>query len=242
MLQGRSSKGEGLETGGCPVYSHPAQLQDNRDCVLCMTCLKACPHRSVELNLRPPGIELWTTHTPAPAEVALLFLLLGAVFLHRLPEIVAHLGWAVDLENFVTHATLSTGILLIPGAIAFFCHQIIRILRSSNPKPFDFVVLSYGYLPLVLGANIAHYLRLGLTEMGQVVPVTFATLGISGFQAPAIAADPAVIAFLQGTTLLATALLSLLLTQKIARQPFGSLVPQHLAMMGFTVLLWQVIV
>ncbi len=31
---------EGLETLGCPLYSHPAQLVDNRNCVLCMTCLK----------------------------------------------------------------------------------------------------------------------------------------------------------------------------------------------------------
>ena len=36
-------KGEGQETSGCPLYSHPAQLEDNRDCVLCMTCLKSLP-------------------------------------------------------------------------------------------------------------------------------------------------------------------------------------------------------
>jgi polyferredoxin len=67
--KGGPQKGEGLETAGCPLYSHPAQLEDNRDCVLCMTCLKACPHRSVEVNLRPPGIELWTTHNPRTYEV-----------------------------------------------------------------------------------------------------------------------------------------------------------------------------
>ena len=33
----------GLATAGCPVYSHPAQLTDNRNCVLCMTCDKARP-------------------------------------------------------------------------------------------------------------------------------------------------------------------------------------------------------
>jgi polyferredoxin len=75
--KGGPQKGEGLATLGCPLYSHPAQLEDNRDCVLCMTCLKACPHRSVEVNLRPPGIELWTTHVPRTYEVALLLLLLG---------------------------------------------------------------------------------------------------------------------------------------------------------------------
>jgi polyferredoxin len=99
--------GEGATTNGCPIYSHPAQLTDNKDCGLCMTCLKACPHRSVELNLRPPGIELWTTHIPHSYEVALLFLLLGGVYLHRLPEIDRLLGLQIDLTQFLLHLGLS---------------------------------------------------------------------------------------------------------------------------------------
>lgn len=46
---------QGLESAGCPLYSHPAQLTDNRHCVGCMECVKACPHGSVQINLRPPG-------------------------------------------------------------------------------------------------------------------------------------------------------------------------------------------
>ena len=48
---------------------------------------QACPHTSVELRLRPPAIDLWSTHVPLPAEAALLFLLLGAVYLHHLPQV-----------------------------------------------------------------------------------------------------------------------------------------------------------
>ena len=45
---------EGLDTAGCPLGSHPAQLADNAHCTLCMTCVKACPNRSVEFR--------WATH------------------------------------------------------------------------------------------------------------------------------------------------------------------------------------
>lgn len=38
--KGGPEEGEGQETDGCPLYSHPAQMTDNRNCVLCMTCLK----------------------------------------------------------------------------------------------------------------------------------------------------------------------------------------------------------
>ncbi|MDX2239367.1 MAG: sigma 54-interacting transcriptional regulator [Leptolyngbyaceae cyanobacterium bins.302] len=239
--KGGPRKGEGQETNGCPLYSHPAQLEDNRDCVLCMTCLKACPHRSVEFNLRPPGIELWTTHTPSYHEICLLFLLLGAALLHRLPEVEATFGWSLGLDQFGIHTGVSVLALLTPGAIALVAHQLIRRLsRTIKPRPF--LELAYGYLPLVLGANLAHYLRLGLTEAGQILPVTFATFGLGTANLPVAIAHPAVIAFLQAVTLIAGFWLSVILTQKIARQPLLNLLPQHLAMLGIGSLIWKVIV
>lgn len=239
--KGGPQKGEGQETAGCPLYSHPAQLEDNRDCVLCMTCLKACPHRSVEFNLRPPGIELWTTHTPRYHEIWLMFLLLGATFLHRLPEIELVLGRSLRLEAFGIHTGISILALALPGAIAVLSYQLIRWgNRTLKPRPF--LELAYGYLPLVLGANLAHYLRLGLTEAGQIVPVTFATFGLRATNLPVAIAHPAVIAFLQAVTLITACWLSVFLTQKIARQPVLNLVPQHLAMFAIGSMLWKVIV
>nr|RNJ70123.1 MAG: 4Fe-4S binding protein [Leptolyngbya sp. IPPAS B-1204] len=239
--KGGPEKGEGMATDGCPLYSHPAQLQDNRDCVLCMTCLKACPHRSVELNLRPPGIELWTTHTATAHEVALLLLLFGAVFLHRLPEIGQRLGRNLSLDAVGVHAGVSVGALLIPALVVLMADLALRLL-NRNLKSRSFIELAYGYLPLVLGGNLAHYLRLGLTEAGRLLPVTLATFGYGHIPAPVVVAHPAVIAFLQGVTLVIAALLSVVLTQKIARQPLTKLLPQHLAIVGLTVLMWQIIV
>jgi transcriptional regulator with AAA-type ATPase domain/NAD-dependent dihydropyrimidine dehydrogenase PreA subunit len=235
--KGGPQKGEGMETGGCPVYSHPAQLEDNRDCVLCMTCLKACPHRSVELNLRPPGIELWTTHKPTYAEVCLLFLLFGAVFLHRLPEIEGQFGWNLHLGNFGLHTGVSVLALLLPGAIAVLFHQVTRIF---NPKS-RFLDLAYGYLPFVLGSSIAHYLRLGLTEAGRLLPVTAATFGIES-DLPIAVAHPAVISFLQSVALIGAFWLSVFLTQRIAKQTVLKLIPQYFGMIAIAIPLWKIIV
>ena len=242
--KGGPAKGEGQETNGCPLYSHPAQLTDNRDCVLCMTCLKACPHRSVEFNLRPPGIELWTTHTPRSYEVALLFLLLNVVFLHRLPEISARLGWNLHLDNFSTHALISVIALILPLVIPLLAQIVCELIGKINNryKPRKFVELAYGYLPLVLAGNLAHYLRLGLGEGGKILPVTMATFGFNGANLPILVAHPAVIAFLQGSCLMSGILFSILLTQKIARQPIQYLLPQHLATIILVIGMWQIIV
>jgi len=249
--KGGPQKGEGMATLGCPLYSHPAQLQDNRDCVLCMTCLKACPHRSVEVNLRPPGIELWTSHVPRVYEVALLLLLLGGVFLHHLPELQQEMGLSLDLDQFLPHFGLSIAALCIPAAIPLIAYggmqliyRLIQALKSKipNPKPRSFVELAYGYLPLVLAGNLAHYLRLGLGEGGRILPVTLATFGFSGEGLPILVAHPAVIEFLQGVTLIAGVLLTMLLTQKIAYQPTRSLFAQHLGAVVLGVCLWAIIV
>lgn len=248
--KGGPQKGEGMETGGCPLYSHPAQLQDNRDCVLCMTCLKACPHRSVELNLRPPGIELWTTHVPHSYEVALLFLLLGGVFLHHLP-LQTSLGLNLDLTQFWPHLGLSLFALILPASIPMLGYGLMQLFhllyqnlkfKIPNPKPRRFVELAYGYLPLVLGGNLAHYLRLGLGEAGRILPVTLATFGFSDQGLPVLVAHPAVTAFLQGTTLIFSVLLTVILTQKIARQPLRLLLPQHFGAIVLGASLWAIIV
>jgi transcriptional regulator with AAA-type ATPase domain/NAD-dependent dihydropyrimidine dehydrogenase PreA subunit len=242
--KGGTPTGEGLETNGCPLYSHPAQLEDNRDCVLCMTCLKACPHRSVEFNLRPPGIELWTTHAPKSYEVALLFLLSNVIFLHHLSEIETRLGLDFHLGIFSTHVFASLAVLSLPLILPLLAQIAIELVAKINNqlKPRKFIELAYGYLPLVLAGNLAHYLHLGLGEAGRILPVTMATFGLTGESLPVLIAHPAVIAFLQGTSLILGILLSILLTQKIARQRFKFLLPQHLATVALAFGMWQVVI
>jgi transcriptional regulator with AAA-type ATPase domain/NAD-dependent dihydropyrimidine dehydrogenase PreA subunit len=229
--KGGKQKGEGQETDGCPLYSHPAQLEDNKDCVLCMTCLKACPHRSVEFNLRPPAIELWTSHVPHSYEVALLLLLSNNVFLHCLPALLKQFDLRINLADLGTHLFAAIVLLSLPAIIIILAHLTIKLIYKVQTKiePRQFVVLAYGYLPLVLAGNLAYYLHLGLGEAGKILPVTLATFSLDGGNLPIFVLHPATISFLQTSTLILGVLASIVLTQKIARQPLILLLPQHLA-------------
>jgi transcriptional regulator with AAA-type ATPase domain/NAD-dependent dihydropyrimidine dehydrogenase PreA subunit len=241
--KGGAQKGEGLETDGCPLYSHPAQLEDNKDCVLCMTCLKACPHRSVEFNLRPPAIELWTSHVPHGYEVALLLLLFNNVFLHRLSELLERFNLHLNLEHFWTHLIVAIVVIILPATITLLAHLTIKLLCrwQSAPKPRKFVVLAYGYLPLVLAGNLAYYLHLGLGEAGKILPVTLATFGLDGSSLPIFVLHPATISFLQTSVLILGVLTSIFVAQKIARQPLYLLLPQHLATISTAIAMgWMV--
>ncbi|HEY9826637.1 MAG TPA: AAA family ATPase, partial [Stenomitos sp.] len=203
-------------------------------------CLKACPHRSVELNLRPPGIELWTTHQPRVYEVALLLLLLGGVFLHRLPELESVLHSNFHLTQFWPHAGVSVAVLAIAASVPLMGHGLLNLLSPGKHRTF--VELAYGYLPLVLGLTLAHYLRLGLGEAGQILPVAAATFGYADAGLPVLMAHPAVVAFLQGSVILGSVLLTWVITQKIGRQSLRQLLPQHVTALCLGVMGWSVIV
>ncbi|KAI3423796.1 hypothetical protein D9Q98_009634 [Chlorella vulgaris] len=296
---------EGLETNGCPVYSHPAQLVDNRNCVLCMECLKACPHKSIEFRLRLPGVELWTSHKPMLAEVYLMFMLLGAVYLHDCDDVLLQLGQnpAHFLVPQLNHILTSFAFLATPGLMAlgvdtwwrftlpqpasqlvpafggssaggsatgsagssaggtsgsggsgggkgFVSSAAARLNAISSlqkpPAPLrPFVELAYGYLPMVYTATLAFYLDNAFEEAGLVLQVFAEMVGLEGAigpYLPELVVDPLVTEFLQGSTLLFGAALSLILTRKLGARPWAQLVPQCALILAFTVELYTLII
>jgi hypothetical protein len=127
------------------------------------------------------------------------------------------------VQQFSIHAGVAIAVLTLPALIPLaaqgLSQGLYRLLETRRPRPF--IEWVYGLLPLVLLGSLAHYLPLGLFEGGRILPVGAATIGIAAPQLSVLVAHPAVVAFLQGTALLAGALLSVLLTQKITRYPFS---------------------
>jgi len=279
--KGGPAEGKGQATNGCPLHTHPASLKDNRDCVLCMTCLKACPHESVQLNLRAPGVDFGypflfpvpgtssaPQHQPYAHEVALLFLLMGANVCHHIPEVLRQLGWDADsishaLHDKGSHIALSLAALAAPGVIIFlfdsFAQLIHKLLYPRSLAPRNFIDISYAYLPLVWLGSLAHYEDLGLTEAGRVLPLMAKTahyflpdlgslirpvgelLTTVENKAPTLTASNDVVAFLQGSTLLAGVAMSSLLLQKLGRQHWSAWMHQAL-MLLLTAEYWSIII
>ncbi|WP_199336373.1 cyclic nucleotide-binding domain-containing protein [Nostoc sp. FACHB-110] len=226
---------EGQATGGCPLYVHPAQLQDNRDCILCMTCLKGCPNRSAQLNLRFPAADLLDNHKGFWAEVALLLLLLGGVFMHHAQRIVAWLGFAgfaVDADHLLISLPLAFVLLSIPGVLTYLTHKIACVFDSEQP---DYLTVIYAYLPLTLAANLTHYIPATITEAGQMLPVLAQTLGYSTSNLPTLTWSWDVAKFLQGVTLISAMLFSPYPLLRITKRSLVHNIPHLLLMLGFTV-------
>lgn len=277
---------EGLESPGCPLYSHPAQLDDNRNCVLCMECLKACPHKSVQFRMRIPGADLWnSSHQPISEELALSFILLGSVALHKFPVLLNDFGMErfheVIFNDRWMHITASIFMLGFPGIMAWAVDSAWRLAAKVTDKrqiSFEsgnssaetaraieilsrattsysgleqndlivapskpFISLGYGYLPLVWSSILAYYLDLFLLEGGNILMVFGSSLGIPNEYLPAIAADPHVVEFLQCSLLTLGISSSLVLSRKIASQPWKVFLPQCVCIVGFGAEIWHLI-
>ncbi|MBL1176960.1 MAG: cyclic nucleotide-binding domain-containing protein [Pantanalinema sp. GBBB05] len=233
---------EGQASGGCPLYVHPAQLQDNRDCMFCMTCLKTCPNRSAQLNLRFPASDLLDNHQGFWAEVALLLLLFGGVFMHHAHTILAWLGLdtiPVDADHLLISLPIALGLLSIPAGLIYGTHAIARLLDPEHP---DHLTVIYAYLPFALAANLAHYIPAAITEAGQVLLVLARTFGYSDVGVPTLTWSLDVAQFLQGVTLLSALVFSPYPLLRITKRPWLSNLPHLVLMLGLTVVLFQLMI
>ncbi|WP_413162293.1 cyclic nucleotide-binding domain-containing protein [Capilliphycus salinus ALCB114379] len=221
---------EGQATGGCPLYSHPAQLSDNRDCVFCMSCLKACPNRSVQLNFRFPAADLWENHQGFAAEVALLLLLFGGVFMHHSQKILSWVSLGdlpIDSEHLLWSLPIVLGLLSVPAMATYGAHKLARVFDGEMP---DYSTVIYAYLPMVLAINLVCYIPAAIGEAGRILPVIARTFGYSGIGLFSLTWSQDVAAFLQGVTLLSILVLSVFPLLKITQRSWLNNLP-HIGLM-----------
>jgi len=191
-FKGGPADGEGLASAGCPLGTHPAHLSDNRNCVLCLTCAQACPHRSVQLALRPPAADIQRNMDLPPGEPALLLVLAGDVCLHHWNRL---LGWLP-----LAPASLVEGPLLPRLAVAALALALPSGLFLAARLLFSrerLLRTLYGLLPLVWALLLARHLPLGMGEAGQLLPVSLGQPAL-----PAWSADPHVVGFCQSAVVL----------------------------------------
>lgn len=225
-FKGGPADGEGLATAGCPLGTHPAHLSDNRNCVLCLTCAQACPHRSVQLALRPPAADIQRQMELPAGEPALLLVLAGDLSLHHWQRL---LGWLP-----IAPASLVEGPLLPRLAIATLALSLPAALFALARLQWSQARLTrtlYGLLPLVWALLLARHLPLGMSEAGQVLAVSAAPLqpwlapgGLDPAllnRLPAWQADAHVIGFCQSAVVLLGLIWAVVLLRRqlVSRQP-----------------------
>jgi polyferredoxin len=203
-FKGGAAEGEGLASAGCPLGTHPAHLDDNRNCVLCLTCAQACPHRSVQLRLRPPAADLQREMRPPAGESGLILVLAGGLTLHHWSRLLAPLRPLLPISlpetlhsgPLLPRLALAMLALALPATAFLVLRALLGLVQGTGALARSRLLL-YALLPLLWALMLAHSLPLGMGEGGRLLAVSLAPLGASVLALPAWSADPHVVAFCQ---------------------------------------------
>ena len=129
----------------CPMFLHLQFLSDNRDCKVCLNCIKSCKHNSPRLNLRIPGEEIGSLRQPSLAGATLSIILCGLLIAEILSKLnISHVGFS---PVFFVSIFFVLIISLISNCLTAFV--------SRNSVIEHFKHFGYTLLPLALCGHIA---------------------------------------------------------------------------------------
>ena len=155
---------------GCPMFSYPASLTTNAECMLCLSCLKNCENRGVQLNIRPPLQELWRQAQPALSLSLFGVMLVGLMARHQFPALTSwqtvqqSLNWPEGL----THTLLYMFFLFIT-VVPFMLSSSLSAAASQEKVSENMAHYGMAFIPLALSGHLAHvfheFLQEGIYEM-----------------------------------------------------------------------------
>ena len=179
-------------TLGCGTQLFVPQVTSNHDCVLCLDCVRACPHDNVALVARTPGRELMQPDTwPKSWDVTFLVVSLTYVgLLNAFGMVPPVYGFMQDMADTLGLTTLGlndsliefivlTIMFIIVGLIlpavslvagAWISRNMTRTQAKYNQRQIA-AEFAPAFVPLGLGIWIAHYGFHFLIGMFTIVPV-----------------------------------------------------------------------
>ena len=154
-------KGSERKTG-CPMFQHVMFMDSNRDCVLCMNCVRSCPNSSPRLNLRVPARELWTGLTARPEVGRFVAVLLGLLVAQALIHDWESGAYGVGTRLLEQHRFLFlTTLMLLSAAIPLLVlWPVARWINASGDPgaPTRFWKKLTAFVPLLTGGYVGHQL------------------------------------------------------------------------------------
>jgi transcriptional regulator with AAA-type ATPase domain/pSer/pThr/pTyr-binding forkhead associated (FHA) protein/polyferredoxin len=235
---------------GCPMFSYPASLSTNAECMMCLNCVKSCENRGVQVNLRPPLQELW--HQAQPMLSLSLFgvMLVGLMARHQFTDLTwwqayQHAsGWPEGLTHSVLYVAF-LGFALIP----FLFSATLSAAASQERLSENMAQYGMAFIPLALSGHLAHVshelLKEGLYELVKYsiklydsliggIPIGSRKVMLTPFIDPAVATF---IKFLLITGGMLGSLIALVMIARRAseRQVLGRILPYLLLLIFFWV-------
>ncbi len=162
------------ESKGCPLFLLAPAVDSNLSCKLCGTCVKNCPHRSLNINLRVPGQEIWETRGKTDLSI-FPFAMMGALACELL-------GWEWTKTMGGSHAFGMTALFILFVSLSILAVLLFSALgRLGDGDTTGGHLARYGqaYLPIVFMTFLSYHLYYLLTLWGPVMRLAETQLGVN---------------------------------------------------------------
>ena len=166
-----------IKEKGCPMGLHPTGIDNSDNCVLCLNCVRSCPHHSMQLDLRNPALGLFSKGRRGFYEALFSVTIVGVIIAAkgtpllagRTPEVFPHTMWSL------AESALAIGIVALFTGLAMLSS---KGTRSCNWKSV-FTFCGLAYLPMSMAGLFMIYFR-ALVEGGAgIVPLLISASGLA---------------------------------------------------------------
>jgi transcriptional regulator with AAA-type ATPase domain/pSer/pThr/pTyr-binding forkhead associated (FHA) protein len=142
---------------GCPMFSYPASLTANSECMMCFNCIKSCDNRGVQVNLRPPLQEIWRQAQPLLSLSIFGVVLVGLMARHQFPHLAVceSLHQSLNWPDWMMHTMLYV-VFVALAAIPFMLASTLSAAASQEKVSENMAHYGMAFIPLALSGHLSH--------------------------------------------------------------------------------------
>jgi hypothetical protein len=199
---------------------HPSAAKATKDCVLCLSCLKSCTHKSVRIDARLPWQEMMAREKWEVPGAMFTILIVGSVLAVKLPSLIPLDRYAMEYPvyfqgagTFIRDAALPCFVLTLFTALALVASGFPRVKGWRE----HFVHVGHVYLFLAFAGFLNIYFHEFVYNGHNLLPWLIHMAGLGGvIPADAVTPNLGTLKALIPLITLSGAILSLFMLKSIA--------------------------